>query len=257
MRKFCTFVLVVSFFLSLPALALRYTYGFKVSKIKIIAERRPEWDMEVSDEVVKALCQPFSFLGKGTQSYAFISHDGQYVVKLFRNVKSPTNPRNVCLLHTAKISYEKLKEETGLIYVHLNETENALPILSLRDAVGRRMKLPLDRYRFALQKKASPFADTLEDAKCCPDAMRARINQVIELLCKRAAAGVRNTDPNMMRNFGFLQTCAVEFDFGSYQEDSNFNIQQEIKRYTDQLRKWLSSHCPEWVSYLDEQVAKQ
>ncbi len=240
--------------LSLPALAKRLTQGFRVGKMELAFPSHPEWDVRVTPEVLAILDQPFYYIDKGSQSYVFESRDGNYVVKFFRFDYPEIDLKVLTLFNACKIAYDKLRDETGLIYIHLNPTTEGLPILHCKDAIGRKVRLPLDRYRFAIQKKAMPFRQTLLEARHDPVLMQKRMDQFIDLLQSRTGKGVFNTDPTLSRNFGFLADRAIEIDFGNYRPTSDHNQLSEMIRYTERLRRWLSTEAPEWVAYLDERT---
>lgn len=240
--------------LSLPGIAKRLTYGFRLAKMNLDFPHHPEWEVTPKPEINGILQQPFRFLGKGAQCYVFESNDGKYVIKLFRYNQPSTVDKILTLFNACKIAYDFLPHETGLIYLHLNPTPMHLPVLKCKDAVGRSYRFPLDRCRFALQVKAESFRSALQTAKMNPVEMQRRIDQFLSLLQARAAKGIINTDPNLSRNFGFLEDRAIEFDFGNYRLNMDLDRRLEVMRYTSKLRRWLTKQAPEWVDYLDKQV---
>lgn len=254
MKRVLCFLLFVSAMLSLPAYAKRLTHGFRIAKMYLDFPHHPEWEIEPNPEMSAILKQPFYFLGKGAQSYVFESGDGLYVVKLFRYDQPFVESKVIHLFNACKIAYDQLREETGLIYIHLNPTPMNLPVLHCKDAIGRSYKFSLDQCRFAVQKKAKAFRLTLEEAYQNPIEMKKRLDEFIALLQMRTAKGIINADSNLSRNFGFLEDRAIEFDFGNYRISSDLNQMAEIKRYTSKLRFWLKRYAPEWTSYLDERV---
>ncbi len=227
----------------------------------------PDWEVPLDPAILSILNQPFFFIGKGSQSYVFASEDGKFVVKFFRfddrriklfhqRQRQPESAREKAeiVFAACKIAYDRLQEETGLVYMHLNLSQGTLPILYCKDALGRPYKFPLDQCRFVLQKKATLFRDALLEARSNPDQMRARLDQFIALLLSRTSKGVFNTDPTLSRNFGFLDHQAIEIDFGNYRPASSRSPENEVKRYTDRLREWLLEEAPEWVGYLDKRI---
>ncbi|HSX10749.1 MAG TPA: hypothetical protein VLF94_03415 [Chlamydiales bacterium] len=256
MRRVLTLILFVALMLSLPGLAKRMTQGFRVAKLRLDYPSQPSWEVDPHPQFHEILKQNYTFIGKGAQSYVFESEDGEYVIKLFRYDRVPTNEKVVHLFNACKIAYDHLQEETGLVYIHLNPTPMNLPVLHCRDAVGRNYKFPLDTVRFALQKKAEPFKESFFAARHDPALMHQRIDQFIELLCARAGKEVLNSDPNIDRNFGFLADRAIEFDFGNYRLSPGLDRLAEIHRYAAKLRRWLTVNMPEWVPYLDQRLEK-
>jgi len=254
MKRILFFLMVVTSFLSIPAIAKRYTYGFRVAKMRLEFPHHAEWEIEPNQQVNEILNQPFYFLDKGAQCFVFESKDGEYVIKLFRYDHPPKDEKIIDLFNACKMAYDQLRYETGLVYIHLNPTPMNLPLLHCKDAIGRSYKFDLNQMRFALQKKAKDFRETLVEAKQNPEQMQKRIDELLALLQARTAKGVINVDSQLSRNFGFLENQAIEFDFGNFRYSSSFNQKREIKRFSNRLRRWLRRMAPEWIAYLDERV---
>lgn len=248
------FILFVAMSLSLPSAAKRLTLGFHLAKMRLVLPHHPEWEISPNPDVFSILKQKFHFLGKGAQCYAFESEDKQFVLKLFRYNQPMQRDKVTQLFNGCKIAYDLLRDETGLLFIHLNPTPMDLPIVHFKDPIGRHFQLDMNGARFAIQKKAQPFRLTLEKAKASPEEMKNRIDEFLALLEARTAKGVFNSDPNLSRNFGFLENRAIEFDFGNYRAVANLDRKEEIKRYTSRLRRWLKKYAPEWVAYLDERI---
>jgi hypothetical protein len=240
------------FFLSLPFFLREATQGFRFSKLEFDFPSDPKWEVFLDPSVESILSQDFKYLGKGAQVYVFESKDHQYVVKLFRFDRKKKEEKILLLFRACKMAYENLQEETGLIYVHLNPGSLPLPLFQATDPLGRSFALPIDRYRFVIQKKAIPFEEALLEAKRDPALMKKRLMQFLTLLKERSAKGVWNKDPNLARNFGFLETKAIELDFGSYRFNPFLNQEKEVERYSLKMRKWLLKNAPEWVGVFDE-----
>ncbi len=255
MKRLLLFLIFATLFLLLPVSAKRFTQGFRLAKMNLEFPHHPEWEIAANPEVGDILKQPFSFIGKGAQCYVFGSKDGKYVIKLFR-YDQPTSSEDkiLYLFNACKMAYDQLREETGLVYIHLNPTPQNLPLLRCKDPIGRTYEIPLDRYRFAIQKRGLAFRETLKLAHQNPHEMQKRIDEFLALLQSRVGKGIFNTDPNLSRNFGFLEDRAIEFDFGNYRQTPDLNQQAEMKRYTNRLRRWLKKRAPEWVAYLDQKV---
>lgn len=238
--------------LLLPAGAKYFTKGFRVAKMRVDYPHNPDWETSFNPEIREILNQSFTYLAKGAQSYVFESQDKKYVIKLFR-FKQPSKKRTVeRLFNATKIAYEDLREETGLVYAHLNPTQLNLPILHCRDAVGRSYRFHLDSVRFAIQKKGELMKDVLEKAKDKPEEMRHRIDAFLSFLKKRIDKKIINHDSNMTRNFGYLGEMPIEIDFGCYQRDEHLNARFEVARSSRSFRRWLEKQAPEWVGYFDE-----
>jgi hypothetical protein len=265
MKRLVLFLLFTAFVLALPSAFKRFTCGFKLAKMHIDLPFRPDWEVAPSlsrEDLNAILDQPFSYLDKGAQCYVFQSGDERHVVKLFRydqphiirHKKTSVEWKREKLFSACLLAYQKAREETGLVYLHLNVTRGEVPILHAKGPIGQTLHFHLDRYRFAIQKKAQPFRASLLEAyhSSDKDALPRLIDSFVSVLSSRLGKGIGNSDPTVSRNFGFLEGKAVEIDFGNYYVHPP--TIDEMHRYTHRLRRWLKHHAPEWVSYLDEKV---
>lgn len=264
--KWIRLFLLSALFLSVPQFMKK---EFKLPPIHAGIPANPEWDAPPpSDEILNILNQPFVYFSHGNQSTVFQSEDGQYVLKIFRyrrslfpiihdvknwfkkkpkqNFASKVNKT----FNAAHIACTKGRPFTHVIFCHLNLTKDLLPTIQLK--AGRTYTVPLDSYRFALQRKVSPFKETLLAAKDNPEEMKRLIDSFVQLLVDRSALNIRNSDPNLGPNFGFLDGQAVELDFGNYHIiEPNIQIRKdEIENFLNRFEKWLQCNAPEHVNQL-------
>jgi hypothetical protein len=259
MQRILFFCVFVAGCLCLPVCFKRWTCGFKLSKVEFTCPKNPQWDVAQDlgkQELLNIVSQPFVYLNRGAQSYVFVSFDGQYVLKLFRSnpklfhrgeMDEIAKTKIDRLFNACTLAYTKAKNETGLVFLHLNRTENSLPMLHIRDPIGRPFTLPLDAYHFAIQKKATLFRDSF--ALGDEADSKQRIDSFVALLRSRAEKGIANTDPTVSRNFGFLGTQAVEIDFGNYTEELH-SKEREVARYASRVYMWLIDFNPQLAEYL-------
>lgn len=236
--------------LSAPWIATKKTQGFHLAKLQLDFPVQAKWDTPAPESLHEIFDQPFHFLGKGMQSFVFASDDGRYVIKLFRFDKIKDKTEYIHLFDACKTAYDHLKAETGLIYIHLNPTDH-LPTIQCKNPLGRTMHISLNPLRFVIQRKGEPFEKTLFEARKDPTVMKKRLDQWCSLIQTRAFAGIRNKDPSLTRNVGFLEDRAIEFDFGNYRADGAATPSAEIERCRQKTRLWLSKNAPEWVPYLN------
>lgn len=237
----------------------------------------PEWEVPLSAETKTILSQPFTYLDRGNQTTVFLSQDGQYVLKLFRYRRSRfawiesikgsfarfrhKKPKHALwakmqkTLEAAHLAYTEGRSFTQLVYIHLNITENLLPTVTLK--AHQAYHLPLDKYRFVIQRKATPFKEALLAAKKQPAKMHQCIDSLVDLLHARSAHGIQNADPNLGPNFGFIDERAVEIDFGNYRKSlpDPARQSQEIAQYFGRFAEWLQKNCPEYIPYLQQKIA--
>lgn len=281
----CIVGIITGSFLGLKKL----TRGFRYAKIHAELSYSPSWEVEElspskSLEIKNILSQEFRFLDRGTQFYVFASRDGKYVLKFFRfdRLKPPfwvsrhipfheylsagyqqsyegklNQTMKACLM-----AYQRLKKQTGLIYLHLNHTENLKQTTTLVDCLGRRRDMDLNGVSFILQKKFEPLKSVMKRARDTKDTawQKEIISSFFHLLIERSKANICNTDPDVFHNFGYLEDRVVEIDFGDYFEDKKlqrpFIFDVEIDKYAKKFRKWLEKHIPERVAYFDESRKK-
>lgn len=251
-------LLIPLLFFGAERLCHRATDGFTVAKITTELSYDPKWDTVPPEKELLStvLGQPFTYLTKGGQSYVFASEDGYFVLKFFRY------PHRLPFVHThvdrsrdflsAKIAYTDLKDETGLIYVHLNPTKT-LKTVTLVDKLGISHPIHLDDYAFVLQRRASPvfisIAKWMEKGEV--DKAKEGLSSLIELIAERAAKGIVDHDPNLSKNFGFLGTRAIEIDIGRFAREKGSS---SLLHKSSDLRYWLSRHYPDLSHYFEEEL---
>ncbi len=223
------------------------TDGFTIQAISSNRPSNPAWDVHfLSDgekaEIEQALSQRYHYLACGNQAFAFLSEDGRYVIKFFKQKLfepsfflkwSPAiwmNPsrREKKLwkkqdklqrdFASYRLSFDELKEETGLVYVHLNPSDWIRRNLIICDKLNIAHAIPLDRFNFILQKRADlvfPTIDKLMAEGNLAGAKRA-LSSILELFVSRCQKGILDSDPDLDKNFGFIDGHAVQIDIGRF-----------------------------------------
>jgi hypothetical protein len=244
---------------------------FKPPSTRLNIASRSEWEMPPTDSILQILNQPFTYLARGNQATVFTSADGQHVLKLFR-YRRPRFPISHAIkswfakrhrkkpkhdlfskmdktLSAAHLAFTEASPFTQVLFCHLNPTRGQLPIVQLQ--ARRSFSLPLDSYRFVLQKRVTPFKTALLAAKEDPAKFQRLVDSFVQLIVDRSALGISNSDPNLSPNFGFLGEQAVETDFGNYQPFHNPQERAaEIARYFLRFEHWLEKNAPEYTAYL-------
>ncbi|NGX48394.1 MAG: hypothetical protein K1000chlam3_01785, partial [Chlamydiae bacterium] len=105
---------------------------------------------EETSAIAPILLQRFTYLGEGSQTYAFVSEDGTTVLKVFKARHEKPYKFSRYIRHLGRKDWEQsrqkwkikfqetsrryktafvhLKEETGLIFLHFQKTPIPLPI---------------------------------------------------------------------------------------------------------------------------------
>lgn len=163
--------------------------------------------------------------------------------------------------NSIKLAYDALKEETGLLYLHLNPTEHFGKTLTLIDGSGIAHQIDLDKTRFFLQKRAVPLEKHLASLKKQQADRLAKesIDSLIQMILTRCKKGYADRDI-LNRNLGFIGTQAIEIDSGSFLKNPRMQepwvYKQELFYATLELKDWLKKNYPEMVEYLERKVTE-
>lgn len=272
MKYFKIALFCVCFFL-VERFCHRQTEGFHLHKITADLPFNPELATPPPTEEIKALLsQTYSFLGSGGQSYVFISQDKRAVIKFFKHhhmcplpfsIQKEIRKKRLNELFTSfKIAYDFLEEETGLLFLHLNQGNDFQRNLTLIDPIGIRHEINLDKTTFALQRRANLALPTLrkllKEGKL--EEAKAHLCSLLNMMVKRIRIEICNCDPVIKRNTGFIEGQAVEIDLGSFAIDKSLSHPLARRRAlffdTLKLRHWLKKHAPILLPFFDLQLGK-
>ena len=252
---------------------------------------RSEWDLPPPshDELQKldsALTQKFHYLGKGAHCYAFVSEDEQYVIKFHRfashmrifpwlnhpfsyrfnaerkKIKEYNLQKLSYNLQNYKNSYSDLKEETGLIFLHINKTDTLDRTVTLIDKTQAEYQIPLDKVTFILQHKANliyPTLDQLVAEKKIPEAKKV-VTSIIHLIAQCCQKGYVDDDPVLRKNYGLLSDRAIHIDVGDLIKNETVKEQSQtlahVKEMTESLRIRLENQYPDLLEHYNEEIKK-
>lgn len=257
---------------------------FSVSQIVNQFEFNPEWEVKTPPEMVEFVNmvtqQPFYWLGKGFQATAFVSQDGDYVIKFFQQTRLKpvpflTNPGGYLfsqsfrdrmhnresqreeIFTSSKMGYEQFPEESGILYVHLNKTEDLIKGIKLHDFTGQMHRFRGDEASFILQRKADYILPTLKKLMESGhvDEAKLRIDQIIQLLYSLAQKGFLDSDIALVRNnnIGFVKERAIYIDTGHIVKHDKVNLHERMLFEFDvrlaPLHDWLKIKYPELADY--------
>jgi len=272
--------------LSIACYALFYvsTYrladGFSISKITSTLPYCPSWEVSSpsQESVRKILSQKFTYLRKGSQCYVFESSDGEYVLKFFRqnryrlpaiayHLTLPSflseiqnqrilekNQKLNALFQSCKIAFEELKEDAGLVYLHLNKTSHLKQPILVYDKLKRPTFIESDHYAFLIQKKGEliyPYLTRLlKEGK--EEEAKAALSDLGALLQRRLWQGIHDSDAEIDKNAGFLDGRAIYLDVGQFsKEDRLLDPIEETLKIALRLRPWLEVRSPELAEHLE------
>lgn len=265
------------------------TDGFSVSNTTSDFAYDPRWDtrpLSPSEQLLldSILVQQFSYLGKGCQSYVFLSADGNYVMKLFKYQRYRPQPwlENLAFIPAVeryrlakiekktkkregffrswKLAFDALQSETGLVFVHLNKTNNLKTKLTITDKMGFAHQIDLDQFEFLIQHKATPFCTYIEELVERGDSETAKkfISSTIALILSENARGLADNDHAIMQNTGVIDGKPIHIDVGQFVRDEEVKkpevYKQQLFNKTYRFRKWLHKRYPELEAYLEAEL---
>lgn len=261
------------------------TAGFTEGNIKTDLALEPDHgltnlkDNELA-EVQKILDQPFRYLGKGCQSYVFLSADKQYVIKFLkyqrfrpqfylealsfipsvqaRLIKKTAEKRVKLdgLIDSWKIAYNDLKNESGLVYLHLNYGDRFKKPITILDKMGLNHQINPDEVVFLVQKKADMLCSEIVkrmDSRNI-ESSKLLIHNLVTMLLDEYARGFGDNDHALMQNTGVIGDSPVHIDVGQFSAETRFKnpavYKHELFSKTYKFRIWLLKRYPELERYL-------
>jgi hypothetical protein len=263
------------------------TKGFRFYEICSDIENRPSWEISEtppSDKISPLFSQVFTFYSKGDQSYVFLGEDQETILKFFKHdhlspikllkkifpfshfhvlltkVFQSKDRYLIPVFDSAKIAFDHLKEETGLLYVHLNKTHGICPIIEIKDNLGISHTVALDETEFVIQKRAKLAFPKIKRLLVQKDFISAKqhIRELMRALSSRCEKGIRNVDYSSHRNMGILHHHIIEFDIGSYVYDVSVTEETgkkiELLNHTKKIRRWLKKYSPDLITFYESQI---
>lgn len=239
---------------------------------------KPQWDVhpiseQEKDHIHSVLNQNFKYIGCGNQIYVFFSEDNKYVLKIVKQHRYIV-PRWIRYLlppmlsyrtkkighkehsldrdfNSYKIAFDRLKEETALLFVHLNPQDDFHHKTTLIDKENIAYNVDLHDYEFILQDMAEMVYPTIEKHMANGDTLSAKaaIDSLLELLYSRCKKGIHDTNPNFEKNFAFLNNKAVQIDIGRF----SLKAPEYFPTIKETFKEYLHDKFPELEEYYDAQ----
>lgn len=245
-----------------------FEHGFKEN----YATKISELDFETLDT---ALNQHFQYLGHGKQMVAFESSDGKYVLKLFNPMRPQKkgwykqlkfwkrysslnwisrewfqkDQRLKKLFTRHQLAYEYLKDETGLVFVHLNPSKRVCHYIHATDNRGQIQILDLNKTPFVLQEKAILVPQYLQSLlhENKREEANLAVAKLLTLFEKRLEVGITDRIQTMGNNYGFVGTRPIQIDVGRIRFDPDLLEKPEMERarILNNFHIWLIQKFPE------------
>jgi len=256
------------------------TEGFCLQRIQTKIPIFPNLEIDPpSTRTIKTLStatnQPFYYLKKGSQAYAFISKDRKYILKLFKYhhmqpadwllslplpfkigeyrdflVQRRQHKINLTL-NSYKIAATKLQDECALLYVQIIPSNAYQLPVTITDAIGRAYTIDLSEYGFAIQKRATLVLPSIKKWVSRGQLTEAKkaLSSLIGLMARRSKKAIQDSDPDLHKNAGFIGTTAIHIDIGSFFENPRIteskHMQHDVKKIFSKLCDRLETLSPE------------
>lgn len=271
------YALTDDFRLSNITYALPYEEGWKVAE--------PLSDQE--QEITGILNQPFTYLGKGAQSYVFASADGQYVLKFFKFKHLRPSPfidalpsigylkkykeRQIArkerklfgVFKAYKLAYDLDRSESGLIFIQLNTEDNPERHVTLIDKIGIKRTLDLQNYPFILQYKGQTLRVVLNDLlkKGDIETAKKRLSQILDLYAGEYEKGIYDHDHGIMQNTGFIGDRPIHLDVGKLTREEAMRDKEIAKKdallVVEKMMFWVSKNYPQYREQIADSLNRK
>jgi hypothetical protein len=274
-----------------PDFCFKQTDGFSLCRLQSAFPPNPEWEIaslapEEQEKIEHALDQHYRYLGFGGQCYAFESEDRRYVLKFFKHrlrkpqawliglpwpepLRSKADKFYARLYskherdyRSYKLAYEQLKQETGLLYIHLNKTAEFLKQLVVADKLGIVHQIDLNQTEFILQEKAQlvypSIAAMIERGDL--EQIRRSFRSIFDLILSRCRKGIYDEDPRIHCNVGLQETEAMFIDVGRFHLDPRRADREvylsDLKAITGRFKEWISNNYPDLTPLFEQEMAR-
>jgi hypothetical protein len=243
-----------------------------------------EWESsplspQEQQEIDEILSQTFSYLDKGSQAYVFVSEDQRYVLKFLKQhiyipnswacfIPFTSNPyyqkysnrkkKKQAAYRACQIAYTALKEETGLVYLHLNPTQHLKKTVTLLNRKGHAKSLEIDKACFVIQKKADLIYPRISQLMEHNEVDQAKgiISSVFSLIDCFGKRGIYDNDAKIWNNFGLIEDRAIQIDVGIMKIDParalNPIYHKERLEIAAPLGAWLQENHTELLPHFNE-----
>lgn len=270
----------------------RITDDFRLGNIKYEMGFHPEWEIatptaEEQTNLDQILEQPFTYIGKGAQSYAFSSADQKYVLKFFKfkhlrpslitawipnltpfssylekEEARKTRKRNG-VFRGYKLAYDVNKNESGIIFIQLNPNHIS-KLITVIDKIGLKRTVDLGEVPYVLQEKGQTLRTVLTNLLKQGNSQEAqvRIGQIFDLYLSEYQKGIYDHDHGIMHNTGFVGNRPFHLDVGKLSPDENISspvhFREDLIIVGKKIDKWLYFQFPEQRAslshYMEERI---
>lgn len=274
-------------FLLVHCLAYSYSKDFSQAALRPYVHKWEGRLLNLQEEkrLDEILSQRFQYMNAGTQSTVFISEDGKYILKFFKQRQfTPRASKNTWsipffarwrkekqekkyalkrdkIFSAYKVSFDRLSKQTGVIYVHFNSGRLKRSI-QLENNVGQLLTVRLDDWDFVIEQRAEPLPKFLESLLKKGDVHAAEeaISSLLDLHRIFFEKGMRNRDIEFASNYGFIDGAPVLFDVGRLLPavgwEGREKVLKKLKNFLPAFRMWIDHFYPILLPACDAAIVK-
>lgn len=270
----------------------RLTDDFRLSNITHDLPQNVDWKIPSlnateQEQLSAILQQPFHYIGKGAQSYAFASQDGEYVLKFFKfkhlkpawylhllpsmgplaRYKQAVIEKKSRKLHSLFIGYAlaylENRDYSQLLYVHLTPTKTFKQTVTIIDKLGRAWGIQLDDVVFLVQRKGETLRSILKDQLDHQQIEEAKqtLSKVLDMYVAEYHRGLYDRDPGVMQNTGFIDGQAFHLDVGKLTKEDRMrqpdNYKKDLRIIVWKIDQWLQQAYPQEYAVLSHYLADE
>lgn len=262
-------VLAICAFFFAKAATQKATGGFTIPSISSNRSYNEEYaTSEIGkEELERALSQKYTYFRRGGQAFVFLSEDGEYVIKFLKQrmfrpswllnhlpvprvFRDKRNWKRLDKLKrdftSYKFAFEELRDQTGILYLHLNPTTHLKKNLRIIDRLNISHQINLDKFDFILQKRAeevNSHIENLMNQNRIGEAKKA-IADLISLIQLSEEKGYRDRDPDIQTNCGFIGNQAVKIDVGRFLKKDQKYTKSELEKILQPFETWINERHP-------------
>jgi hypothetical protein len=265
---------------------IKRTKGFCVEKIISKHPYHASWDVgPPTFEHMRLLNrlgnQTFRYLGSGKECYAFASEDEGIVIKFFKQkhmtsfsfidffpIPPPFKYKRLETLHrhhylrqktftSYMIAYQKFREESGLLFLHLNPTSYINKRFTFITPQGKLFTLDMDKMEFLIQQKADHIFDRIDFLMKKGEIKPAQtvIKALLSHITTRSLRGIGDGDNNCKRNLGLVQNQPISIDIGEfYPAPAGYPQKGEYVMAMEDFQSWLDRKYPALGAFLRKEL---
>lgn len=226
---------------------------------------QPAWDIAYTsqqiEEIRTILKQPLRFLGAGSQCFAFVTEDDEYVIKICKAMRYHNAEKKEADFLSYFLAFQKLTKESQMLFLHLNPTNTLQVSLKIIDPLGIPHFIKADDLSFYIQKKLTLFYDYVNPLlpTMSEDQAKHLLHELLALCITSSKEALQVRDIQL-KNIGVCDDKFFWVDPGRIrQKNAPPSLEEQKKefiRLTSRLKPFLEPLHPLFRGMINEEIQK-